>query len=131
MWFGAAPIIEVYAGSADLRRVTVTLYQRTAAHDGLTCEEIAVLERCNPHSAFEVGYVPADGTVTLDGQVGRAVVECAGVCETSPDSYGRNGGPLSFPLLRGDRYCIVIEADAIFTPASDATVTLSLSGRNY
>ncbi|MFB8347903.1 hypothetical protein [Streptomyces niveus] len=130
-WFGAAPIIDVNAGSEDLRRVTVTLYERTTAHDGLTCEEIAELERCNPHSAFEVGYVPAGGTVTLDGQVSRAMVECAGVCETSPDAFGRDGGPLSFPLLRRGQYCVIVEADAIFTPASDATVTLSLSGRNY
>lgn len=130
-YFGAAPLIEVSAGSEDLRRVTIKIFERTEEHEGLTCEEVADLERCNPHSVYEIGFVPAGGTVTLDGQVGRATVTCGGVCETSPDSFGRDGGPLDFPLLTCDRYCVVIEADAIFTPADDATVVMSLSGRGY
>ncbi|TDC29499.1 hypothetical protein E1211_25920 [Micromonospora sp. 15K316] len=130
-WFGAAPIIDVSAGSADLHRVTVTLFERTQEHDGLSCEEMAELERCNPHSVYEVAFVPAGGTVTLDGQVGRALVECGGRCERSRDVYGRDGGPLAFPLLDCAEYCVIVEADAIMPVAEDATVTVSLSGRGY
>ncbi|MET7809733.1 hypothetical protein ABZT26_02600 [Streptomyces sp. NPDC005395] len=129
--FGAVPMIEVYAGSTDLRRLTVEIYERTANHEGMTCEEVAVAERCNPHSVYEIAFVPAGGWHTLDGQVGRAFVECGGVCEGSPDAYGRNGGPLTFPLLDCASYCVAIQADAIFTPADDATITLSLAGRDY
>ncbi|MGW1352844.1 hypothetical protein ACWCQE_26780 [Streptomyces sp. NPDC002409] len=129
--FGAVPIIEVSAGSSDLRRVTVTLYERTLEHEGMSCDEVVELERCNPHSVYEIGYVAAGGTMTLDGQVGRASVECLGRCESTTDAYGRYGGPLSFPLLTCDRYCVEIAADAIFPPAPDATVTVSLSGREY
>ncbi|MFC8886151.1 hypothetical protein ACFT54_10300 [Streptomyces cinereoruber] len=130
-WFGSAPVITVQAGSQDLRRVTITLYERTAAHEGLTCEQIAELERCNAHSVYEISYVPAGGTLTLDGQIGRAMVECGGVCETSTDAYGAGGGPVAFPMLDCDRYCVEIAADAIFTPAADARVTIALSGREY
>lgn len=130
-WFGAVPIIEVSAGSSDLRRVTITLYERSIEHQGLTCDEVVELERCNPHSVYEVGFVAAGGMMTLDGQVGRATVECLGRCEGSKDAYGRNGGPLNFRLLTCDRYCVEIAADAIFPPASDATVTVSLSGQGY
>ncbi len=129
--FGAAPLITVEAGSAPLRRVTVTLYERRPEHEGMSCEEIAELERCDPHSVFEIGYVPAGGVLTLDGQTGRATVECVGVREGSANAYGRDGGPLSFPLLDSDRYCVQIAADAIATPAPDASVAIALSGHDY
>lgn len=130
-WFGAVPVITVEAGSADLRRVTVTVYERRAEHEGMTCEEVAENERCTPHSVFEIGHVPAGGVLTLDGQTGRATVECVGRCEGSPSAYGRDGGPLAFPLLDCDRYCVQIAADAIFGPAPDARVSIALSGRDY
>jgi hypothetical protein len=130
-WFGSAPIIEVRAGSQTLRRVTVTFFERTAAHEGLTCDEVTALERCNPAAVFEVGYVPRGGIMTLDGQVGRAFVDCPGGGSNTPDAYGPDGGPLQFPLLTCARYCVLVEADAIFTPADDATVAIHLSGRGY
>ncbi|WP_371798977.1 hypothetical protein OG963_14155 [Streptomyces sp. NBC_01707] len=131
VWFGAAPIITVNAGSGDLRRFTVSFFERRPEHDGLTCEEVVAMERCNPHSVFNVAYVPVGGTMVLDGQVGRDTVECAGSCEPSPDAYGRDGGPLDFPLLKGTRFCVEVTADAIFMPADDATVTVALSGREF
>ncbi|WP_433341747.1 hypothetical protein [Streptomyces sp. CA-253872] len=129
--FGAAPLIEVHAGARDLRRLTVTFFERRTPHTGLTCEEVAVVERCNPAAVFEVGFVPAGGMVLLDGQVERAFVTCRGRCGPSPDAYGRDGGPLAFPLLTCDRYCVMVEQDAISPAAEDARVVLSLSGRGY
>ncbi|MFI0827305.1 hypothetical protein ACH4Q7_22935 [Streptomyces roseolus] len=130
-WFGAVPVITVQAGSQDLRRVTVTFYERSPEYEGLSCEEVAEEERCSPHSVFEIAYVPAGGTLTLDGQVGRALVECGGVCEVSTDAYGPGGGPIAFPLLDCARYCVEVSADAIYTPSDDATITIALSGREY
>ncbi|MEV5677078.1 hypothetical protein [Streptomyces sp. NPDC052179] len=129
--FGAVPIIEVFAGARDLRRVTVTLFERTADMDGLACEEVAEAARCTPHSVYEIAYVPAGGMVTVDGQVGRATVECGGQCEGSSDVYGRDGGPLTVPMLMAGRYCVEIAADALVTAADDATVSISVSGREY
>lgn len=130
-WFGAAPIITVEAGSKALHHLTVTFYERRQEHEGLSCEEIADLERCTPHSVFEVAYVPQGGVLVLDGQVERATVDCAGSCESSSDAYGRDGGPLQFPLLSGSQYCVLVEADAIAMPADDARVTIAVSGREY
>ncbi|WP_206506877.1 hypothetical protein [Streptomyces chrestomyceticus] len=129
--FGAIPIITVQAGSRDLRRLTVTIFERRQEHQGMTCTKVAQGARCSPHSVYNIAYVPAGGTLTLDGQTCRAVIECADVCETSPDAYGRDGRPLTFPLLDCDRYCVVIEVDAIATPAADATISLALSGREH
>ncbi|NED90489.1 hypothetical protein G3I76_61725, partial [Streptomyces sp. SID11233] len=40
-WFGAVPLIEVHAGSRELRRVTVSFFERSATHEGMTCAQVA------------------------------------------------------------------------------------------
>lgn len=132
-WSAHALMITVEAGSSDLRRLTIAVYERTSEHDGLTCAEIAEQERCNPYSVIEVAYVPAGGTLTLDGQIGRAIVECGGVRETSTDVYGRDGAPVSWRLLncRSSRFCVCVSADALFLPASDASIEVAVTGRGY
>lgn len=129
--FGTVPIISVRAGSSDLKRVTIKFFERRPEHEGMTCAEVAEVERCNPHSVFEVAFVPAGGVMILDGQVGRAFVECMGDCGGSPDAFGGDGGPLEFPLLDCDSYCVQISADALATPASDSSISVALSGREY
>lgn len=130
-WFASVPVIEVHAGSASLRRVTVTFYERTGEHEGLSCEEVAYAERCSPAAVFEASFVPEGGVLTFDGQTGRAIVECRDDCETSQDSYGADGGPIEWPDLDCDQYCISIAADAIVPPADDARVVVAVTGREY
>ncbi|MFC4060260.1 hypothetical protein ACFOWE_18300 [Planomonospora corallina] len=133
-WAAAAPLITVAAGSSDLRRLTITFYERRpGVHDGLTADQVADAERCTPHSVYHVGYVPAGGIATLDGQIGRALVECGGVSESSPDVWGRDGGPPAWRPLdcHRDQYVVCVEADAVFMPAQDATVSIAVTGRGY
>ncbi len=82
-----------------LSAAKVDIFERRHNHQGMTCTKVAQEARCSPHSVYHVAYVPAGGTLALDGQIGRAIVECADVGETSPDAYGRDGGPLTFPLV--------------------------------
>lgn len=126
-WSSDVPVITVRAGSTDLRNLTIQIYEQ--GEDGLTCEETADMNRCEPHSFWHVGFVPAGGAVTLDGQTGRATVECAGVCESSPDVYGRDGMPPVYRPLECASYCVCLESDIESPPALDAVVTLSVSGR--
>lgn len=130
-WSTDAPMITVRAGSRDLRRLTISFYERTALDTALSCEEIADRDRCAPHSVYTVGYVPAGGAVLLDGQIGRAMVECGGQCETSPDVYGRDGNPPAWTAFSCARYCVCLETDALVTPAGDATVEIAVTGRGY
>nr|WP_086859908.1 hypothetical protein [Streptomyces milbemycinicus] len=130
-WSVDAPMITVRAGSSDLRNLTITFYERSPGHDDLTCAQIADLERCNPHSVYHVAFVPAGGALTLDGQVGRALVECGGVCESSPDVYGRDGTPPTWAPFGCATYCVCIESDVQNPPAPDALVTVAVSGRGY
>lgn len=130
-WSVDTPTINIRAGSKDLRNLTITIYERTEDEDALTCEEIADQKRCSPLAAYIVTYVPASGAVTLDGQVGRAIVECGGICESSPDVYGLDGGPLTFPQMDCSRYVVCLETDVSNPPAADALFRLSLSGRGF
>lgn len=127
--FPAAPVITVEAGSEPLRRAQIVIYQRQEGDEGLSCEDLAELHRCNPHSVYSIGWVPAGGRLILDGQVGRATVECDGTVETSTDVWGAAGGPISWEPLRPGTYCVCLATDAIVPPAADATITISLSGR--
>ncbi|MFD8509723.1 hypothetical protein ACFV27_01055 [Streptomyces antimycoticus] len=130
-WSVDVPMVTVRAGSSDLRNLTITFYERSAGDDDLTCAQIADRERCNPHSQYTITYVPAGGALTLDGQIGRALVECGGVCETSPDVYGRDGAPPSWAAFGCATYCVCLESDVQNPPAPDALVTVAVSGRGY
>jgi hypothetical protein len=126
-WSSDVPVITIRSGASDLRNLTIEIYEQTET--GLTCEETADLNRCAPHSFWHVAYVPAGGAVTLDGQTGRATVECGGVCESSPDVYGLDGMPPTYPLLECASYCVCLSTDLQSPPALDAVVTVNVSGR--
>ncbi|MEW2568299.1 hypothetical protein [Streptomyces sp. NPDC047070] len=130
-WSVDTPMITLRAGDTDLRNITLTFYEREPNHETLTCDQIADLERCNPHSSFTITFVPAGGVVTLDGQIGRALVECGGVCESSPDVYGLNGAPVSWKPFTCATYCLCIESDIANPPSVDSLITVAVSGRGY
>lgn len=130
-WSVDAPMITLRAGSTTLRNVTITFYERPTGGGGLTCEEVAQYQRCHPHSQYHVAYVPAGGMVTLDGQTGRAVVQCGATCETSRDVYGLDGGPLTFEPFSCASLCVRVDTDVMHPPAADSRLTVAVTGRGY
>ncbi|MCM1964828.1 hypothetical protein [Streptomyces sp. G1] len=128
-WSVDVPMIIVRAGILPVTRMTISFYERTSAHEGLTCDEISDSDRCDAHSVYQVQHVPAGTALTIDGQIERAVVECGDVCETSPYVFGQNGAPPTFKPLDCATYCVCIETDSDNPPGSDALVTIGLSGR--
>ncbi|MET8609832.1 hypothetical protein [Streptomyces misionensis] len=126
-WSSDVPIVTIRSGSTDLRNLTIEIYEQTEV--GMTCEDLADFNRCTPHSYWHVSFVPAGGAVTLDGQTGRATVECNGVCESSSDVYGMDGMPATFSTLDCASYCVCLSTDVENPPAMDALVTLNVSGR--
>ncbi|WP_413808107.1 hypothetical protein [Streptomyces sp. OE57] len=130
-WSVDVPMITIRAEDQDIRNLTLTFYERTPGDDTLTCEDMAELQRCNPHSVYHVRYLPAGGALTLDGQIGRATVECGGACETSSDVYGRDGLPVSFTPLSCATYCLCIESDVANPPSPQAVISVGVSGRGY
>ncbi|MFD3848198.1 hypothetical protein ACFWVB_20195 [Streptomyces microflavus] len=130
-WSVDTPTFTIIAGSKEVRNVRITVYERTEKEVALTLDQLTALKRCSPLAEFIVTYVPAGGTLTLDGQVGRALISCGGRCQTSPDVYGADGGPVVFPRMDCARYVVCIETDVMNPPAPEAMFTLSLSGRGY
>lgn len=130
-WSVDVPVITVRAGSSDLRNLTIEFFERSPNDDGLACEELADMGRCSPHSVYHIQYVPAGGALTLDGQIGRALIECGGVCESSSDVYGRDGLPPTWRAFECASYCVCLSTDVANPPALDALVTINVSGRGY
>lgn len=128
-WSVDVPVITVRAGSHELRNLTITMYERTPNFEDMDCEAVAEAQRCDAFAVFTIGYVPAGGALTLDGQIGRAIVECGGSCESSGDVYGADGGPLVFPTMNCASYIFCLETDVANPPADDSLVTISVSGR--
>lgn len=130
-WSVDTPVMTLRAGSTDLRNVKVTIYERDEDEKDLTCVQIAAAKRCDAIATYIVAYVPAGGALTLDGQTGRAIVECGGTCESSKDVYGEAGGPVTFPTMGCSTYVVCIESDVSNPPAHDSMFTMGLSGRGF
>lgn len=128
-WSNDVPIITVTAGSQEVRNIRITMYERQN-ETTLTCDQIADADRCAPVNDFVITYIPAGGSVTIDGQIGRATTECGGQCQTASTVYGdQDGGPVRINELTCASYCVCIETDGMFPPSPDAELSLSTSGR--
>jgi hypothetical protein len=130
-WSSDVPMITVRAGSSELRNARVTIYEKPI-DTTLTCEQVADASRCNPLNDFVITYIPANGSVTIDGQTGRATTECGGDCRTASTVFGdQDGGPVKISDMSCAEYCVCIETDPNFPPAADASVSVGVSGRGY
>lgn len=130
-WGTDVPVISVFAGSEDLRHLTISFYERAEQDGDASCAEIADRKRCDPLAVFEVSFIPAGGTLVLDGQIGRATVECGGECETSTSVWGADGAPPTWPAFDCASICVCLETDAIRPPADDARLMIGVTGLGY
>ena len=130
-WSSDAPMITVLAGSSELRNVRVSMFEKQTGTTQ-TCDEIADQQRCSPLNDFYITYIPAGGSVTIDGQTGRATTECEGDCRTASTVFGSSdGGPVKINELTCAQLCVCVSSDPQFPPAVDASVTLGVSGRGF
>lgn len=130
-WSCDVPVITLTAGLTELRNIGITIYEKQEG-TALTCDEIADRDRCGPVMDVFITYVPPGGAVTVDGQVGRAVIECGGECRTASTVFGsQDGGPLRIKELCCALYCVCVTSDPLFPPSADARLTFAVSGRGY
>lgn len=128
-WSSDVPMIKLESGSSELRNVRILMFAKPAG-SLLNCEAIAEANHCDPVNEFVVTYMPAGAVLTLDGQVGKALIVCNDVCQVSTTTYGdQNGGPVRFNELGCATYCLCIETDPNYPPATDASLSFSISGR--
>jgi hypothetical protein len=130
-WAEDVPTVTVSnPGPGALRNVRVTFY---AKPDASPCSVTYVdSQLCQPVDDFVFTFVPAGGSVTVDGQTGTASVQCGGPCAPATTVYSTSeGNPLKVNGLTGDYYCVSIETDSANPPPAGSTVTIDLSGRGY
>jgi hypothetical protein len=130
-WSTDVPIMTITAGANALRNVRVTFYEKPTG-TSLTCDQIAEADRCAPVNDFYITFVPAGSVITIDGQTGRATLDCGGECRNASTVFGSaDGGPLVIKTLDCAEYCVCLEADPLFPPGTDSSFELSISGRGY
>lgn len=108
--------LTVRAGNQDERQLRVRWVRKPA---GVT--DVEELLRCYTVSEANVRYVPAGGSVTLDGITARpyAMLGNGTRLDAAPVVSGRDGGPWSPPVLScgSDDYMVVVDAPGTVSAA--------------
>jgi len=128
-WSELVPVVEVLAGSEDLRRLLVRFWFNPA---NAQCG-VDELDPCDSCGDVNVSFVPAGSTLTVDGRTQRSVIECEtevrGVARSAPDLYGQQGGLFTYPFFPcPGGLCVEVWALAD-TVADDAQVRVQLIPR--
>lgn len=98
-WSQLVPVIEVNAGSQDLRRLLVRFWFNPANSE---CDS-SQLDPCDSCGDVNVSYVPANGRLIVDGRTGRSVIECTdrffNITRGRPNLFGAEGGLFQYPFF--------------------------------
>lgn len=122
-FFEAAPVIEIYSGSAPMRATTVRFFENLNALD---CCDVSA-NSCLNCDNVQVTYIPRDSTLTIDGSTRTVTLLCPGSMDPIQAEH-LTVTPFSWPLLSCSDFCICVETDGV-TAASNASVTVSLVPR--
>lgn len=120
------PVMQVSAGSADLRKLLLRFYRASA---GEVCT-YSNLGNCDVIGEVGIPYLPAGSTLLLDGRQEQAVVTCADGRSASPVLYTTDGPMASWPVMGcADAWCVAVTADGDFV-ATDAWASVSVAVRD-
>ncbi|MFI6326652.1 hypothetical protein ACIBG8_54650, partial [Nonomuraea sp. NPDC050556] len=127
-WLESVPVVKIYAGTAAMRTITVKFYANPL---GLDCAKY-LGELCGACDSMSVLYLPVGATLTLDGRIQRASVDCPGGpgrVTATPKLYGPNGGLFSWPVFScGVGLCVEVSSEKKYT-AADAAISVELYSR--
>lgn len=112
-WFEKVPLIVVTAGSIPLRSVTIRIYPDPY---GIIFAVDSSGPTCSACVELNIPYIPASGSVTVDGRTERASIACPTADLGSigtPLIFGRDGGPYTWPILEcGSGYAVQTQIHA-------------------
>src|SRR5690625_6355503 len=95
---------------------------------GVDSERIHEINLCRACSDLTVSYIPTEGTLTIDGRLGRSWITCRtddGLAAFVPNVYGPMGGVSGIPVIAcGPGLCVEIITDA--SVPVDAVVRVEL-----
>ena len=123
------PVVTIEAGeTAPIRNATVRFYLNPF---GVDCENLEDLNPCRACGDLTVSYIPPDGTLTIDGRLGRSWITCRtdqGLASHVPNVFGPMGGVSDIPVIAcGPGICVEI-ITAANVPV-DATARVELVPR--
>lgn len=124
-WLELVPVINIRAGSAPLRNVTIRFYQNPL---GLDCGDLITVDPCTACTDITVLYVPSGGETVIDGRTSRAQTNCLGGDVDVPPLYGPGGRTFNWPSFSCG-YGLCVEVLAASGADSEATVDIDLYTR--
>ncbi len=114
--------LEVYAGDSPLRNLAIRIWRNPL---GRSTDE---LDGCHTTGVYYITYVPAGGTIVVDGASESATMYCRGGVVRDADEYvyGPAAGPLNhITLTRGATHTVCADVDAEYVdPLANLSVYL-------
>lgn len=96
-WLEKAPLMRFYSGSHPLQRLTIRWYPNPQDYP-----PSQRLDPCTSCAELTVPWIPSRTTLTLDGRVQQASVDCrgsSGAMHTAVTLYGPRGGIYTWPTF--------------------------------
>lgn len=117
LWLESVPYIRFRAGTSKLERVTLRWYSNPQEIDCKLALEnpdpnLRPLGPCDTCAEVNIPVIPAEATLTFDGRLQRAWVDCPGgpgLDTAEPAIYGRGGTAFQWPVFGcGQSLCLEI-----------------------
>ena len=127
-WNDQTGILEIHAGSADIKNLKLVAYRNARGAQGLSCEDFFADDswRCaTPCSTIEVAQLPTGSKLTIDSRTRVASLQLAGGVNVPGLRYvsGGDGGPFDWlDLSFCASLCVMVTVDC--SVAADATISL-------
>jgi len=136
-WNSVATVVQVSAGSADLKNLKISVWANRAYEVGVPCpcDNIGFDDywKCRePCLVAQVTQIPSGSTLTLDSRQRVATLELAGGSVQSALRLVSSPSTTGFEWLdlpQCTTYCFIVTAEC--GVAADATVTIATAGRYH
>lgn len=132
-WNDATSVIQVYAGSGNLRNLRIAAYLNPFFDQGqlCACDPMDEFWRCRqPCTSIEIPQLPPGALITIDSRIRSATVRFANGLSANGLRYIESSGSTVFDwfdIANCSVLCMVATVDAGI--ADDATISLGMVGR--
>lgn len=119
-WLETVPLLRVRIGSRAVKRFMIRWYTNRAEIDCFEGLESPIPEDrpispCDACAELQIPVLPANSTLTIDGRIERAWVDCSGgpgLATAEPYIYGKAGTAFQWPAFGcGQALCVEIVAE--------------------